>query len=194
MLRITWPFHGAVLNQNHGVVEGDSLRIKVTGDSGQGGVAMVNGAPAELVGGRFEAEVVLIERETEIVAVQGGPRGRQEHRVRVVWDQHSFPRYRFSIDDNSFFLRDIAEKQYDSLFDCFYLDMLRQLNREYGAKFTVNIYHEAIAEFGQDRFVLSDFPDRYKGEWEACADCWGWPFMPARTSPTARTSTRRRRR
>ena len=59
----------------------------------------------------------------------------------MVWDRYSEPRYRFSIDDNSFFLRDIAQKEYKSLFDCFYLKMLRDLHTKYGVKFTVNIYY-----------------------------------------------------
>jgi hypothetical protein len=126
--------------------------------------------------GQFEAPLTISERETDIVAICEGTFGRQEHRVRVLWDRHSFPRYRFSIDDNSFFLRDVALKGYDSLFDCFYLGMLRTLNREYGAKFTVNIYYEAISEFGEPGFLLRDFPDRYKAEWEACADWLGLAF------------------
>ncbi len=183
MLRITWPFHGAVLNRHHGVVEDDSLRITVTGDCPAYGTVTVNGIPARAASGHFEAALPLAERETEIVAVYEGTYGRQEHRVRAVWDRHSFPRYRFSIDDNSFFLRDIAEKQYGSLFDCFYLDMLRRLHREYGAKFTVNIYYEAIAEFGQDGFLLADFPDRYRGEWEGCADWLGLAFHAYANKP-----------
>ncbi|MBM3334219.1 hypothetical protein FJY63_06120, partial [Candidatus Sumerlaeota bacterium] len=87
--------------------------------------------------------------------------GRSEHRVRVIWDRHSFPRYRFSIDDNSFFLRDIAQKKYKSLFDCFYLKILRDLNARHGARFSLNIYYTT-----EDGFELPQFPDRYKGEWK----------------------------
>ena len=85
--------------------------------------------------------------------------------MRVVWDRHSEPRYRFSIDDNSFFLRDIAQKNYASLFDCFYLKMLRDLHTKYGAKFSLNIYYTT-----GDDFDLPQFPDRYKGEWRDNAD------------------------
>ncbi len=67
--------------------------------------------------------------------------------MRVVWDRRSVPRYRFSIDDNSFFPRDIAQKQYASLFDCFYLKMLRDLHTKYGVKFTVNIYYTTGDDF-----------------------------------------------
>jgi hypothetical protein len=183
MLRITWPFHGAVLNRHHGESGENALRITVAGDCPAHGTVSVNGVAAKVGNGRFEAQVTLTARETDISAAYEGSFGRQKHRVRVVWDQHSFPRYRFSIDDNSFFLRDIAQRQYDSLFDCFYLDVLRTLHREYGAKFTVNIYYEAIAEFGEDRFLLPDFPDRYKGEWEACADWLGLAFHAYANKP-----------
>jgi hypothetical protein len=45
---------------------------------------------------------VLRHRETDLTATSKGPSGRYEDRVRVVWDRHSFPRYRLSLDDNSF--------------------------------------------------------------------------------------------
>jgi len=176
MLRIDSPFHGAVLNTNHGQVADGALRISVTGQCPPYGKVTVNGEPARIAGSRFEADVSLAERETDITAVYQGSLGRQEHTVRVVWDRNSFPRYRFSIDDNSFWLRDVAQKQYDSLFDCFYLAILRDLNREYGAKFTVNIYYETQEEFGEDQFFITDFPDRYRGEFEASADWLGLAF------------------
>ena len=86
-------------------------------------------------------------------------------RVRVVWDRNSRPRYRFAIDDNSFFLRDIHKNSYASLFDCFYLDMLRRLNKTYGAKFVLNVYFTT-----GDEFSLPMFPDRYRGEWRDNGD------------------------
>ncbi len=176
MLRIHEPFHGAVLNSHHGRIENGALHLCVTGDCPKYGAVTVNGVPARIDHERFEADIALTERENDIVAVYDGSYGHQQHSVRVLWDQHSFPRYRFSIDDNSFFLRDIARKGYDSIWDCFYLDMLRTLNREYGTKFTLNIYFDCQEEFGQPQFLLPDFPDRYRGEWEACADWLGLTF------------------
>ena len=116
--------------------------------------------------------------------------------MRVVWDRYSEPRYRFSIDDNSFFLRDIAQKNYASLFDCFYLKMLRDLNKKYGVKFTLNIYYTAAddAKFATDAdFKLPQFPDRYKGEWRDNASWLRWPSTPTLTCQTGRIRTRRRR-
>ncbi|MBI5394957.1 MAG: hypothetical protein HZA91_06625 [Verrucomicrobia bacterium] len=160
MLKITEPFHGAVVNRRHGEASDGGLKIIVRGEAPLRDKVTVNGQPAQQAGAAFSAEVVLREKETDIVAVAAGARGRQEHRVRVVWDRHSKPRYRFSIDDNSFFLRDIFKQGYKSLFDCFYPAGLRDLNRKYGAKFVLNIYYAT-----DDGFELPQFSDRYKGEW-----------------------------
>ena len=159
------PFHGAVVNRRHGKAVDGGLEIEVRGRAPLRDRVTVGGTLARRAGGKFTAPLVLRDRETEIVATSEGSFGRHEHRVRVVWDRNSFPRYRFSIDDNSFFLRDVAEKGYDSLFDCFYLKILRDLHEKYGTRFTVNIYYTT-----GDDFNLTQFPDRYRGEWRDNAD------------------------
>jgi len=150
------PIHGAVLNRRHGTPVEGGLKIRVTGTAPGGLPVTVNGESAGRDGERFAADVVLRDPVAEVVAVSGGNR----QSIRVRWDRRSFPRYRFSIDDNSFFLRDVAQKKYQSLFDCFYLAMLRDLHRKYGTKFVLNIYFTTA-----DGFDLTQFPDRYKGEW-----------------------------
>ncbi len=160
------PFHGAVLNRRHGETVPGGLKIRVSGRAPAGSPVTVNGVRAERAGERFTAQVVLRDRETDIEATSGDESGAGSSRVRVVWDRHSFPRYRFSVDDNSFFLRDIARKQYRSLFDSWYLKIFRDLNEKYGAKFVLNIYYTT-----EDGFDLPQFPDRYKAEWRENA---GW--------------------
>ena len=160
LLTIEEPFHGAVLNRRHGESVNGGLKIRVSGEAPSDEAVTVNGAPAQRAGTQFVSQVVLRERQTEIVATSKGSFGRHEHRLRVLWDRLSQPRYRFSIDDNSFFLRDIARSTYTSLFDCFYLRMLRDLHRKYDARFVLNIYYRT-----EDGFELPQFPDRYKGEW-----------------------------
>jgi hypothetical protein len=164
-IRIDEPFHGAVLNRRHGKQVNDGLEIQVSGMAPLRDRVTVNEAPAQRAGAAFTSKVVLRQSQTDIVALSQGSSGRHEHRVRVVWDKHSQPRYRFSIDDNSFFLRDIAQHNYPSLFDCFYLKGLRELHAKYGVKFVLNIYYTT-----GDGFVLPQFPDRYKGEWQENAD------------------------
>lgn len=164
-VRIEEPFHGAVLNYRHGKQTGGGLEIRVSGRAPLRDRVTVNGSPAQRAGTGFTSKVILRRKETDIVALSQGSSGRHEHRVRVVWDKHSYPRYRFSIDDNSFFLRDIAKQNYASLFDCFYLKGLRELHSKYGVKFVLNIYYTT-----EDGFTLPRFPDRYKSEWKDNAD------------------------
>ena len=159
------PFHGAVLNHRHGEQNDGGLKICVSGRAPLRDQVTVNSLPVKRAGSRFAAEVVLDKKETEIVALSKGNVGHQEHRIRVVWDKYSQPRYRFSIDDNSFFLRDIARQNYASLFDCFYLKMLRDLHVKYGTCFVLNIYYAT-----EDGFELPQFPDHYKGQWKDNAD------------------------
>jgi hypothetical protein len=73
--------------------------------------------------------------------------------------------YGFQVDDNSFFLRDIARKGYRSLFDCPYLAMYRDWHTRFGTRFTLNCYYRTA-----DGFTLEQFPDRYKAEWADQAD------------------------
>ncbi len=164
-MRIEFPFHGATLDDRHGTPTADGLRITVCGNAGYNDVVTVNGAPARRIADRFEAEVVLSSLETDIVANAKGPTGAEQHQVRVVWDKYSRPRYRFSIDDNVFFFRDIAKHGYRSLFDCFYLKLLKDLHDRYGVKFSLNIFFT-----DGEGFELPHFPDRYRGEWADNAD------------------------
>ena len=139
---------------------GGGLEIVVRGEASLRDLVTVNGQPAVRAGSEFSATVTLREMETDILAVSEGPRGRQEHRVRVVRDRATRNRYRFAMDDNIFFLRDIVSLGCSSLFDCFYLRALRDLHRAHGTKFVLNIYFT-----DGEGFDLPQFPDRYKGEW-----------------------------
>lgn len=166
MIRIEEPFHGAVLNRRHGTEVEGGLLVSVRGIAPVGEPVMVNGVYARRSGESFSCEVVLRELETDIIAVSKGVRGDAEHRIRVIWDRRSKPRYRFAIDDNIFFLRDIAAKRYASLFDCRYLAGLRDLNRKYRTKIVLNVFYKTP----MDDFSLSQFPASYKSEWADNAD------------------------
>jgi hypothetical protein len=156
------PFDGAILNRRHGRLRDGRLAIPVVCAAPTSAQVTINGQPARREGNKFVGEVALREHVTEIVATAGNGTDR----VRVVWDRYSRPRYHFAIDDNIFFLRDIARKNYASLFDCFYLRTLRDLHRKYGTRFSVNIYFAA-----DDGFTLPQFPARYRSEWR---DNAGW--------------------
>jgi len=160
-MEIIEPFHGAVLNHRNGLAGQDCLTIPVRVAAGADDNVLVNGAAARRAGAEFQAEVALREKETDIVAVADGPGGRRERRVRVVWDRHSRPRYRFAVDDNIYFLRDLAARGCRSLFDCPYLEMFRRFHETYAAKFVLNLFHRTR----EGDFDLTRFPDRYRGQW-----------------------------
>jgi hypothetical protein len=167
MIRIHEPFCGAVLNHRHGRKLKGGLEISVWGTAPVAEAVTVNGTCAARTGERFHATIVLDASETDIVAVSIGVAGRSEHRIRVVWDRWSKPRYRFGIDDNIFFLRDVAAKKYKSLFECPYLAGLQKLNGKYGTKFVLNTFYTTP----ENDFNLSQFPASYKREW---ADNANW--------------------
>jgi hypothetical protein len=73
-------------------------------------------------------------------------------------------RYRVSTDDNILFLKDIAEKDYASIFDNPYMAFWREMHRKHGAKVHFNIYYETRG------FNLSQFPVKYRAEWQANRD------------------------
>ncbi len=171
LIKIEEPFNGAVLNRRHGIEVDGGLKIEVQGEAPLDSNVKVNGQLARRSGTRFIADVILKGRETVITADSKGWFGENSHRVKVVWDKNSFPRYGFEVDDNIFFYRDIARKKYKSIFDCHYLQGLRDLNRKYGTRFVLNTYFTDGLEYtDKPEFNLTQFPDRYKSEWQDNSD------------------------
>ena len=161
-LRITDPVDGAILNRHDGEAVSGGLRIAVRGTIQGAGPVRVNGAPVSVENGRFATSLTLKARETRIVAEASG--GRRDEAV-VLWDRDSFPRYRFSTDDNIWFLRDIARHAdtYHSIFDNPYLAFWRAMHEKYGTKIHFNIYYQTQG------FNLSQMPDKFRPEWQANA-------------------------
>lgn len=69
--------------------------------------------------------------------------------------------YRFSVDDNIRFLRELTEGGYASVFDHPYMKMYRDLHEKYGTKFHLNLFYT------MDGFDLTMVTDRFKDEWSA---------------------------
>jgi hypothetical protein len=165
-VKINEPFNGAILNWRHGERVGNGLKIKVKGTAPVNQKVIVNGEIAQRNETMFTAEIILRDNDTQIIATVGSYLGQNSHSIRVIWDKNSFPRYSINIDDNIFFLRDIARKKYASLFNCFYLKELRNIHRKYGTKYHLNIYYSDGLEYTNEKeFTLREFPDRHKGEW-----------------------------
>ena len=159
-LLVTDPIDGAVMHARLGRKVAGGLEIDVRGTAPAGAQVLIDGQPASRDGESFAGKALLTDCENEVVVAAQIGDSRQQSRIRLPWVKNSEKRYRVVIDDNSFFLRDITQKGYDSLFDCFYLKMLKDLHDKYGAMFTLNIYYTT-----GDDWNLSQFPDRYRDQW-----------------------------
>ena len=175
--RFIEPFDGGVIHEKSGVPVlgteqggsgvGQMLKVEVSGfapDSAKLKLFTSDGRKIKIAqsNGTFKGVALLHDRVTEIRchAIIDGV--RREIRTRPVWAKNSFPRFRCYIDDHSFFFRDIARNKYKSLFDCFYLDKLRELHRNFGVKINLNCFNTTP----ERDFNLSMFPDKYKSEFE----------------------------
>ncbi len=166
MLTITFPFHGAVLNHRHGRQTDHGLFIEVKGTAPLNMEVQVNGIPAERRGGEFRATLCLNAYRNEIHAIGIGTEGSARHDIQVIWDKHSCKRYRVSIDDNSFFLRDLYKNNPDNILDNYYLRILKKIHDAYGTKYTLNLFYETP----EKDFNLSMLPDKWKQQFQDNAD------------------------
>ncbi|MFA6929337.1 MAG: hypothetical protein WCT05_03345 [Lentisphaeria bacterium] len=166
MLELSNVRHGAVLNHHDGKETSNGLEFFLEGLAPSTAHVKVNGKEAVRCGRNFKALVTLTSKNNEIVVSSNDKFGEAQQKIQVVWDKKSFPRYNFFIDDNIFFLTDIARQKPASLFDHFYLKSLRETNQRYGTKFTLNLFYHN----DHDDFSLNNFPANYKGEFQENSD------------------------
>ncbi|MCL2742922.1 MAG: hypothetical protein FWE67_03630 [Planctomycetaceae bacterium] len=184
-IQIAQPFNGAVLHRRLkdpvvGVVEDSSgkpvaLKIKVSGEAPSDAAVTVNGIVARRNGKAFETEIELRQKMNDIVVQAKSPSNEtKETRLKVIWLKNSVPRYRFTIDDTIFCLREIHQSNYKSIFEDYFLGNLRKLHQKYGTKFALNLFYETSEEerikVKKEYFNLSMFSDKYKSEWRDNAD------------------------
>ena len=193
-LRIDQPFNGAVLHRRlkkpvGGVVEGldgkpTALKINVSGEAPPDAAVTVNGIPCRRNGKAFETEIELRRQRNEIVVKANS----DEVRLTVLWLKNSVPRYRFTVDDTIFCLREIHRNGCKSLFDDYFLGNARKLHKKYGTKFALNLFYETsedekLLNVEREPFNLSQFSDRYKSEWRDNADWLRLLFHSKREHP-----------
>jgi len=180
-IKILTPVNGDVLNRHDGVETAGSLTVEVTGQAPAGARITVNGLPARFAGRSFSCAVPLSSRRNQITATARLDGVESEDAITVLWDKGSRPRYRFSVDDNIQFLRDLGSDpgRYPSLFDHWYLAFWRRMHEEFGSKIHLNIYFQTVT---QD-FTLRQMPDKWKGEWQANSDWLHLSFHALQDQP-----------
>ena len=70
----------------------------------------------------------------------------------------------FTVDDNIRFFADLASDRTQNIFDHPYLAMYLRLHEKFGLKVQLNLFYRS------GDFDLSQFPDAYRPQFEACAD------------------------
>ena len=163
MLRIEEPVNGQVCNRWDGVDTPEGRQIAVWGVCDADASVTVNGQPAEVRNGHFHASAVLSGFRTEIVARSAS--GESAEAV-VFHDRSARRRFRFSVDDGIWFLRDIARFCDKSIFENGFLSFWRSMHQEFGVRVQVNVYYQDV----DTDFTLDEMPDRFRGEWQDNSD------------------------
>ena len=166
MISITNFREGALVNYRHGIETEKSLTIEIRGTNSFGTPVKVNGVTAQQDGLHFTATVELTNKINIIEAVTMTAYGEFSQKLTLVWDKKSFRRCNFYLDDNIFVFTELAKYRPARAFDHFYLKALKEINRKYGLKITLNTFYHNDHE----EFLLKDMPDIWKSEFEDNSD------------------------
>jgi hypothetical protein len=159
------PIDGDMLCELDGTVAEGILISDVRVRAPQGSRISLNGVQAKYTNGIFQAKVKLKEYKNVIDLVE--EKSGYKESILVFRLRNFAKKYRLSLDDNIWFLKDISNNsdKYKSIFENPYLGFLKQVHDTFGTKIHINIYFET------DGFNLSQMTDKYKKEWQQNA---GW--------------------
>jgi hypothetical protein len=164
------PIDGDMLHAGDGALEEDTLHIPVKILATADRVLSVNGRQAVHTGDYFLAEIPLSDYKNTIETID---KTTGERLSITVYRLKNFAgKYRLSIDDNIWFLRDLHDNAntYKSLFDNPFLSFLKEVNTQYGTKIHLNLFYQTDGVFQKDDFNLSRLDEKFKGEWAENAD------------------------
>lgn len=169
-LKFLSPVDGDMLHANDGVLTEGSLLIEVRIAAPEGSRITVNGTEAVHTDDYFSANIQLNQYENIIEAIDKST--GEKKGIKIYWLKDFANKYRLSIDDNIWFLRDIHDNinSYKSLFDNPYLAFLKEVNDQYGTKIHLNLFYKTDGVFQKDDFNLSRFSDKFKDEWKDNSD------------------------
>lgn len=164
-LIIISPADGDMLHRGDRIAADGSFVVQVKASAPEGSRLQVNGRPMTESKGQFSADLELPQYRNQI-RMENLDSGEIKTITCYRLD-HFEGKYRLSIDDNIWFLRDLtrdADKN-RSLFDNPYMGSLKELHDDFGTKIHLNIFYQT------EGFDLSEMTDKYKSEWIANA---GW--------------------
>jgi hypothetical protein len=159
------PIDGDMLNVYDGKVSDGNLLTDVKVIAPSEMRIEINGIAATWSDGKFSASLPLKDYKNIIEAIDLD--SGEKNTIVVYWLKSVVNKYRLSLDDNIWFLRDINTNagKYKSIFENPYLGFLKEVYDTYGTKIHLNLY------FQTDGFNLSQMTDKFKSEWR---DNAGW--------------------
>ena len=172
------PIDGDMLNaMNDGTLVDGYLRTTIKIKAPSGSKLQVNGIEAKYVDGLFLADVLLKDYKNVIEAVERNTGQKQS--ITIFWLKNFTGKYRLSLDDNIWFLKDLAvnSSKYKSIFENPYLNFLKQVNDTYGTKIHINIFYQT------EGFNLSQLTTQYKNEWKENAEWLRLSFHALQEKP-----------
>ena len=155
------PIDGDMLNaKNDGTLVNGNLLTTIKIKAPSGIILQIDGVKAKYVDGLFLADVILKKYKNVIEAVDVKTGHKQS--ITIFWLKKFTGKYRLSLDDNIWFLKDLAVNSgtYKSIFDNPYLKFLKQVHDSYGTKIHINIFYQT------EGFNLSQLTTQYKKEWK----------------------------
>lgn len=166
-IQFAFPAEGVMLMDAAGKPVAEGLEITCIIDAIPGKKLLLNNKPCIWAANQYTGTVVLNQFKNILSVIDIETGERESITVYYLKDAHK--KYRFSLDDNIWFLQNIAKNQnnYKSIFEDPYLTLLKTMHDRYGTKFHVNIYYEC-PEFGG--FNLTQMPDKFKSEWDYNSD------------------------
>ena len=159
------PVDGDMLSAYDGKLSDGGIMTEVKMSAPSGMKLKINGTVASFTEGNFKALIRLKEYKNIIEAedlISG-----EKKSIVVYWLKNVADRYRLSIDDNIWFLKDISANslKYKSIFENPYLGFLKKVHDQFGTKIHLNLFYQT------EGFNLSQMTDKYKSEWK---DNAGW--------------------
>ncbi len=167
LIKFVDPIDGAMLTSAAGNIRNNLLNIEVSLEAEPGRRIFVNGVQTTYYNGVYNANIDLANYGNILEAVDADT--GENVKIIVYWLRKAHKKYRLVLDDNIWFLQDIAKNadKYNSIFNNPYMKFFKSVNDQFGTKLHINIYYQC-PEFGG--FNLAQMTDKFKNEWGANAD------------------------
>ncbi len=171
------PVDGDMLCEYDGNIINENLLVTVKVHASKGARIRINEIKAKYSGSLYQAEIPL-ENYRNLIEVEEKRSGEKQS-ITVFRLKNHTAKYRLSLDDNIWFLKDISVNSatYKSIFENPYLSFLKEVHDTYGTRIHINIYYQT------DGFNLSQMTDKFKEEWKKNAEWLRLSFHALQNDP-----------